>query len=66
LVELSGHHLQPNKKGKIDDSVSPILTRVGLAHFDWSSMVTGIETAFKSSVSIEKLQSQRRKHAGCG
>ena len=55
LVELSGRHLQPNKKGKIDESASPILTRVGLANNDWNEMVTGIETAFKSSVSLDKL-----------
>jgi len=65
LVELSGHHIQPNKKGKIDDSASPILTRVGLANNDWNEMVTGIETAFKSSVSLDKLIRRRRKYADC-
>ena len=66
LVELSGRYIHPSKPGKIDDTVSPILDRVGLAHCDWSKMITGIETAFKSSVSIEKLQNQRRKQAGFG
>ena len=66
LVELSGRYLHPNKPGNIDYSLSPILSRVGLAHRDWNKMVTGIETAFKSSVSIAKLQNQRRKHTGFG
>ena len=63
LVELSGRYLQPNKIGKIDDSASPILTRVGLANNDWNEMVTGIETTFKSTVSFEKFIRQRRKYA---
>ena len=66
LVELSGRYLYPNKPGYIDYSLTPILSRVGLAHCDWNKMVTGIETAFKSSVSIAKLQNQRRKHTGFG
>ena len=66
LVELSGRHLQPNKKGKIDESASPILNRVGLANNDWNEMVTGIETTFKSSVSVEKFIMQRRKHTDYG
>ncbi|MCP4866567.1 MAG: transposase [Alteromonas sp.] len=66
LVEISGRYLHPNKQGNIDYSLSPILGRVGLAHCDWNKMVTGIETAFKSSVSIAKLQNQRRKHTGFG
>ena len=66
LVEYTGRSLHPDKKGKIEDSTSPILTRVGLEHCDWSEMVTGIETTFTSSVSIEKLQSHRRNHQGYG
>ena len=65
LVELSGRHFQPNKQGKIEDSASPILTRVGLAKSDWNEMVTGIESTFKSSISFEKFIRQRRKYAGC-
>ena len=62
LVELSGRYLHPNKKGRIDDSASPILTRVGLAHTDWNKMVTGIETTFKSSVSFEQFIRKRQKY----
>ena len=65
LVELSGRYLHPNKKGRIDDSASPILTRVGLAHTDWNKMVTGIETTFKSSVSFEQFIRQRQKYKDC-
>jgi len=65
LVELSGRHIQPNKKGIIEDSASPILTRVGLANNDWNEMVTGIETNFKSTVSFEKFIRQHRKYADC-
>ena len=65
LVELSGRYLHPNKKGRIDDSASPILTRVGLAHTDWNKMVTGIETTFKSSVSFEQFIRQRQKYTDC-
>jgi len=66
LVELSGRYLYPDKPGKIADSAPPILDRVGLAHCDWNEMVTGIETAFTSSVSIEKLLNKRSQHAGYG
>ena len=65
LVELSGRYLHPNKKGRIDDSASPILTRVGLANSDWNEMVTGIETTFKSSVSFEQFIRQRQKYTDC-
>lgn len=66
LVERSGRYLYANKKGKIDDAISPILTRVGLAHCDWTEMVTSIESTFTSSVSTEKLLHRRRKHADYG
>ncbi|OFI33661.1 transposase [Alteromonas lipolytica] len=66
LVELSGRHFHPGRNGKIDDSASPILLRVGLEQCDWNKMVTGIETAFKSSVSVQKSTNQRKKHAGSG
>ena len=66
LVEYSGRYLHPNKSGNIDYSLSPILSRVGLTYCDWKKMVTGIETAFKSSVSIEKLHNQRQKQTGFG
>lgn len=66
LVELSGRCLHPNKKGKINDSNSRILSRIGLEYCDWKNMVSGIETTFKSSVSIEKQLNQRKKQEGYG
>ena len=62
LVERTGRHFHPDKRGKIEDAASPILARVGLEHTDWNILVCGIETEFKSSVSIEKLRSKRRRN----
>ena len=62
LVELTGRHVHPGKRGEIDDAASPILVRVGLEKADWNEMVAGIETVFTSSVSIEKLKYQRSKN----
>ncbi|QPG07188.1 transposase [Salinimonas marina] len=61
LVEQTGRHFHPKKRGKIDNaaSPSPILTLAGLDHTEWDALVYGIETDFKTSVSIAKLMSQR-------
>ena len=55
LVEFSGRHYHPQKRGKIEDTASPILTRTGLELADWQTMISGIETEFHTSISIEKL-----------
>ncbi len=55
LVESSGRHYHPQKRGKIEDTASPILSRTGLELADWQTMISGIETEFHTSVSIEKL-----------
>ena len=55
LVEFSGRHYHPQKRGKIEDTASPILTRTGLEQADWQTMISGIETEFHTSISIEKL-----------
>nr|WP_232365105.1 transposase [Salinimonas marina] len=63
LVEQTGRQFHPDKRGKIEDATSSILTRAGLAQTDWNTLVCGIETDFKSSVSIGKLMSHcRRNH----
>ena len=62
LVDQTGRHFHPNKRGKIDDTASPILTRVGLEHTDWKALVCGIETGFNTSVSIEKLNSRSTRN----
>ncbi|QPG04835.1 transposase [Salinimonas marina] len=62
LIEQTGRYFHPKKRGKIEDAVSPILTGIGLADTDWNKLVCGIETEFKTSVSIEKLMSQRRQN----
>ena len=63
LVEFTGRHYHPQKRGKIEDTASPILTRTGLEQADWQTMISGIETEFKTTVSIEKLsQNIRRKN----
>lgn len=61
LLELTGRHFHPKKRGKIDDAASPILTRVGLEHTDGDALVSGIETEFKTTASLEKLTAQRKK-----
>ena len=55
LVESSGRHYHPQKRGKIEDTASPILSRTGLELADWQTMISGIETEFQTFVSIEKL-----------
>ena len=55
LVEFSGRHYHPQKRGKIEDTASPILIRAGLELADWQTMISGIETEFQTSVSLEKL-----------
>jgi len=55
LVEFSGRHYHPQKRGKIEDTASPILIRAGLELADWQTMISGIETKFQTSISLEKL-----------
>ncbi|MCW8090195.1 transposase, partial [Alteromonas ponticola] len=64
LVELSGRHFHPQKRGKIDDASPPILTRVGLDQANWNHLVAGIETEFQSVVSVEKLINLRDRNKG--
>ncbi|WP_137166765.1 hypothetical protein [Salinimonas lutimaris] len=60
LVELTGRHFHPNKRGKIADDARPILSRVGLEQTDWNALVSGIESEFKTIVSLEKLTAQKK------
>ncbi|MDC8831517.1 transposase [Alteromonas gilva] len=55
IVELTGRHFHPAKLGKNADSALPILTRMGVDDVDWHTLVSGIETEFKTTVSTEKL-----------
>ena len=48
LVEFTGRHYHPQKRGKIEDTASPILTRTGLEQADWQTMISGIETEFNA------------------
>nr|WP_232364402.1 transposase [Salinimonas lutimaris] len=61
LVESTCRHFRPKKRDKIDDTVSPILTRVGLEHTDWHAIVSGIETEFRTNVSHEDFIRNRNK-----
>ncbi len=54
LVELTGRHFHPEKPGQIDCTASPILERAGIEHTHWYRMVSGIETSFKTRVSLEQ------------
>ncbi|QPG07204.1 transposase [Salinimonas marina] len=65
LVESTGRHCQPKKRGKIDDPASPILSRVGMEQTDWNELVAGIEIKFKTTVSLEKLLAQRKRNVNC-
>ena len=62
LVELTGRYFHPDKPGKIDRTDSPILKRAGVEHTLWYTLVSGIETSFKTRVSLEQHIS---KHSGC-
>lgn len=62
LVEHTGRYFHPEKRGRIDDTASPILIRVGLQYADWSAFVCAIEIEFKTTVSLEKLKSARKKN----
>jgi hypothetical protein len=46
LVELSGRQLISDKRGKIDTSNSPILTRLGLDDSSWQSISQSFESTF--------------------
>ncbi|MCW8109280.1 transposase [Alteromonas ponticola] len=64
LVDVTGRHFNPAKRGKIDASASPILERVGLEEMDWTLMVSSIESEFKSVVSVENLTRQCDRNKG--
>ena len=61
LVDETGRRLHPNKRGKIDEPTSPILTRIGLNQNDWDILVAGIEKEFKAVISLDKLITKRRR-----
>lgn len=61
LVESTRQHFHPNKRSKIEDTVSPILTRIGLEHTDWHALVSGIETDFGTNVSHKYLIRNRSR-----
>ena len=56
IIEFTGRHYRPDKPGEINDAEASILNRVGLNNVDWNAMVAGIETEFKTVVSIEILR----------
>jgi len=61
LVEETGRRLHPYKRGKIDESTSHILTHLGLEQTEWDVLVSGIETEFKTIISLNKLMAKRRR-----
>jgi REP element-mobilizing transposase RayT len=61
LVELSGRYLDPNKRGEIDKSTSPILTRLGLDESNWHSISQSFESTFSVAAGqAEPMQAFKR------
>ena len=56
IIENTAHHSHPNKQGKINHDAASILTSLGLNDLEWYCMVSGIETEFTTTVSIEKFK----------
>ena len=53
LVKLTGRYFHPDKSKEIVDRYSPILEHVGLGETSWNALVSGIETAFKTKISLK-------------
>ncbi|WP_342804643.1 transposase [Alteromonas sp. M12] len=64
LVDLSGRSLNPNKRGAIDMSESPILQRLGLDEHTWQDMFLTFETNFSvaagQSDTLKRYKRKRR------
>ena len=61
LVEVTGGYFHPEKRGKISQTTPGVLSRLGLNTESWQTMVTGIESAFATSISIEELNRRRSR-----
>ena len=65
IVELTSRQYTSKKQVKIDDTVAPMLTRVGIGDAAWHTMIAGIESEFKTTVSIEKLGHIQKRGYRC-
>ncbi|GAA6183137.1 transposase [Aliiglaciecola sp. NS0011-25] len=70
LVDLSGRSLNPNKRGAIDMSESPILQRLGLDEHTWQDMFLTFETNFSvaagQSDTLKRYKRKRRQKNSVG
>ncbi|MDG6097669.1 transposase [Alteromonas sp. ZYF713] len=65
IVELTGRQYNPEKQAKISDISVQMLTIVGIDDSAWHTMVAGIESEFKTKVSIEKLDHIKKRGYRC-
>ncbi|WP_342804862.1 transposase [Alteromonas sp. M12] len=70
LVDLSGRSLNPNKRGAIDMSESPILQRLGLDEHTWQDIFLTFETNFSvaagQSDTLKRYKRKRRQKNSVG
>ena len=62
LVELSGRQLNPNKRGKIEMSTSPIVTRLGLDESSWQSISQSFESTFSVAAGQAESMQAFKQH----
>ena len=57
LVDATGRSMRANKKGYIDDSLPPILNRLGFNELTWLDELNQFKTKGKKAIgTIEKLK----------
>ena len=47
LVDVTSRYLHPNKRGKVQHNLPPILERLNIEHEHWITLTTQFETCFK-------------------
>lgn len=64
LVDLTGRAIREDKRGYIDNSLSPILDRLDITSKDWLVLTTKFETRFKSLVGCTQRLKDAAQHFG--
>ena len=47
LVDITSRYIHPNKRGKVQHNLPPILERLNIEHEHWITLPTQFETCFK-------------------
>ncbi|MEM9604036.1 MAG: transposase [Pseudomonadota bacterium] len=64
LVDLTGRVVRNGKRGAIDESLPPILTRLGIDADTWLTIATEFEGAFRNWVGTEEAIRQATRNVG--